>query len=65
MKDSFGWAAQAGVDIDVTPSIFLNIDVKYIDVDTTARLRTTAIGTQRVRIHLDPLVLGIGVGVRL
>lgn len=65
MKDSFGWAAQAGVDIDITPKVFLNLDVKYIDIDTTARLRTTAAGTQRVAISLDPLVFGIGLGVRL
>jgi outer membrane protein len=65
MKDSFGWAAQAGVDIDITPKVFLNLDVKYIDIDTTARLRTTAAGVQRVPISLDPLVFGVGLGVRL
>ena len=65
MKDSLGWAAQAGVDIDITPKVFLNLDVKYIDIDTTARLRTTAAGTQRVAISLDPLVLGVGLGIRL
>jgi len=65
MRDSLGWAAQAGVDIDITPKVFLNVDVKYIDIDTTARLRTTAAGTQRVAISLDPLVLGVGLGIRL
>lgn len=65
MKDSFGWAAQAGVDVDLTRRIFLNLDVKYIDIDTTARLRTTAAGTQQVRLHLDPLVLGVGLGFKL
>ncbi len=65
MKDSFGWAAQAGVDIDIAPKVFLNLDVKYIDIDTRARLRTTAAGTQRVAIGLDPLVFGVGLGLRL
>lgn len=64
LKDSFGWAAQAGIDIDLNEKMFLNIDVKYIDIDTTARLATTAIGTQRVKISLDPLVVGVGVGFR-
>ena len=32
MSDSFGWAAQAGVDIDLNDRLFLNIDVKYIDM---------------------------------
>ena len=65
MKDSFGWAAQAGVDVDITPKVFLNFDAKYIDIDTTARLHTTAIGSQSVKVHLDPLVLGVGLGFRL
>ena len=64
MSDSFGWAAQAGVDIDLNDRLFLNIDVKYIDIDTTARLSTTAVGVQKVHIDLDPLVFGIGVGMR-
>jgi outer membrane protein len=64
MSDSFGWAAQAGADIDLTDRVFLNIDVKYIDIDTTARLSTTAAGVQRVRVHLDPLVFGVGVGMK-
>lgn len=65
MSDSFGWAAQAGVDVDVTRKVFVNLDLKYIDIDTTARLRTTALGTQQVSLHLDPLVVGVGLGIRL
>ena len=64
MSDSFGWAGQVGVDIDLTDRIFLNLDVKYIDIDTKARLATTAAGTQRVKLALDPLVFGVGVGMR-
>ncbi|MFV1917925.1 OmpW family outer membrane protein [Sphingomonas sp. MJ1 (PH-R8)] len=64
MDDSFGWAAQAGVDIDLTPKVFLNLDVKYIDIDTTAKLYTTAAGRQTVKLSLDPLVFGIGIGTR-
>lgn len=65
MKSSAGWAAQAGIDIDIGRKTFLNFDIKYIDIDTTARLTTTAAGTQRVRVHLDPLVVGVGIGFRL
>ncbi|CAN5213383.1 outer membrane beta-barrel protein [soil metagenome] len=64
MSDSFGWAAQAGVDIDLNKKFFLNLDVKYIDINTTARLSTAAAGVQRVKINLDPLVFGVGVGMR-
>lgn len=64
MSDSFGWALQAGVDIDLNERLFVNLDVKYIDIDTTARLTTTAAGVQRVRVHLDPIVAGVGIGMR-
>jgi outer membrane protein len=65
MDDSFGYALQAGVDVDITPKLFANFDLKYIEMDTTAHLRTTAIGNQDVHVHIDPLVLGVGLGVRL
>lgn len=64
MSDSFGWAGQAGVDIDLNAKLFLNLDVKYIDIDTKTRLTTTAAGVQRVKLGLDPLVFGVGVGMR-
>lgn len=64
MSDSFGWAAQAGVDIDLSEKMFLNLDVKYIDISTEARLDTTAIGTQRVNVKLNPVVVGVGLGWR-
>jgi outer membrane protein len=64
MSDSAGWAVQAGVDVDLSDRWFLNFDAKYIDMDTTARLTTTAAGVQRVRVSLDPFVIGIGIGTR-
>lgn len=64
MSDSFGWALQAGVDVDLNERMFVNFDIKYIDIDTTARLTTTAAGVQRVRVHLDPIVAGVGLGMR-
>ncbi len=65
LKDSFGYALQAGFDIPINDRMFLNFDVKYLDVDTTATLRTTAAGTQRVKINLDPIVVGVGLGIKL
>lgn len=64
LSDSFGLAAQAGVDFDLTEKVFLNLDVKYIDIDTKARLSTTAAGVQRVKVNIDPLVFGVGIGTR-
>lgn len=65
LSDSWGWALQAGFDVDVSENVFLNFDVKYIDIDTTATLRNATIGTQQVDIDLDPFVFGIGIGFRL
>lgn len=65
LDDSFGYALQAGVDIEVSERVFLNLDIKYIDIDTTARFTTTAAGTQTVDISLDPLVVGVGIGIKL
>ena len=63
LSDSFGYALQAGVDFDVSRRVFLNVDVKYIDLDSRARL-TTGTLVNRERVHLDPFVFGVGVGTR-
>ncbi len=65
MKSSLGWAAQAGIDFDLNEKTFLNFDVKYVDMSTKARLATTAIGTQQVKIKINPIIVGVGVGFRL
>ena len=63
LNDSVGYALQAGVDVDITPKFFFNFDVKYIDMDPKARLNSGgAINT--TRFHIDPVVVGIGLGTR-
>lgn len=64
LKDKIGKAVQLGVDIDITKDVFLNLDVKYIDFTTTARLNTALIGTQSVRVKVNPFIVGIGLGTR-
>lgn len=63
LDDSFGYALQAGVDVDITKKMFLNLDVKFIDMDTTARL-TTGAAVNKIDVSLDPFVFGAGVGFR-
>lgn len=63
LNNSFGYALQAGVDVDLTPKVFANLDVKYIDMRTTARL-TTGATVRMVDVDLNPLVVGIGIGFR-
>lgn len=63
LDSSFGYAVQAGVDFDLTKTIFANLDVKYIDMDTTATL-TTGTSRNRVDVSVDPIVIGVGLGTR-
>lgn len=63
LKDSVGYALQGGVDIDITKRVFVNFDIKYIDIDTTAKLTTGSL-VNRERVHLDPIVAGVGIGMR-
>lgn len=63
VDDTVGVAYQIGVDFDLNERWFLNADVKYIQIDTTATLNSGgAINT--VDIDLDPIVAGVGVGYR-
>ncbi len=63
LSSSFGYALQAGVDFDLNEKIFLNLDVKYLDIDTEAKLTTGAL-VNRTKVSLDPIVVGVGVGMR-
>ncbi len=63
MDDSFGYALQAGIDFDISDTVFVNADVKYIDIDTTATLRTGA-AVNTVDVSIDPVVAAIGLGIR-
>lgn len=62
-KNSWGWAAQIGVDIDYKDNWYFNLDLKYIDINTEASLGT-ALGTLRVDLNVDPFVFGAGIGYR-
>ena len=63
LDDSFGVAFQAGVDVALNDNWFANLDVKYIQIDTDARLATGP-ATNTVEVDLDPVVAGIGIGRR-
>jgi outer membrane protein len=60
LDDSWGLAAQVGMDFDVAPNWFLNVDVRYIDIDTKAKLNGASIGT----VEIDPWIVGLNVGTR-
>jgi outer membrane protein len=55
---SFGAAAQVGMDLDLSDSWFLNADVRWIDIDTRARLDGASLGS----VAIDPMTFGISIG---
>jgi outer membrane protein len=59
LKDSWGAAFQAGVDIDLNDKWFANLSLRWIDIDTTAR---TNLGN--IKVGIDPWVYSAGLGVR-
>lgn len=63
LSNSFGWAAQAGVDFDLTETVFLNFDIKYIDMSTKATLTTGKL-VNTVDVKINPIVVGVGFGMR-
>jgi len=60
IDDSWGLAAQAGVDIDLDDTWFVNLDVKYIDIEADAHIKNGS--SIKVDIDVDPIVWGIGIG---
>ena len=64
LESSWGWAAQAGVDIAINQDWFINMDVKYLDIDTTASFKNIAVGSAKIDADIDPFVYGIGIGRR-
>lgn len=59
-KNSWGLAAQVGVDVAINKDWFVNVDVKKIQLDTRARLNGADIG----KLTLDPWVFGLGIGTK-
>ena len=57
---SVGPALQAGVDIQISKRLFFNIDVKKVWMKTDTSLAGADLGT----LHIDPLIVGVGVGMK-
>lgn len=60
LDDSFGLAAQVGIDYDIDEKWFVSADVRYINIETTAT--NSAAGTADVEIN--PTVFSFGVGYK-
>jgi outer membrane protein len=61
-SSSFGFAAQVGFDYMITDRWFVNLDARWIDIDTEARIRE--VPEIRGDVNIDPMVYGLHVGYR-
>lgn len=63
-SDSWGYALQAGLDINLKDGWLINADVKYLNIDTDVRLQSGITGrwTKVDSLDINPWVVGIGIG---
>ncbi len=59
-SSSLGLAGQVGVDIAVDDDWFVNLDVKYVDMDTKLKFSNGS----SVKVDINPWIFGVGVGRR-
>ena len=61
-RNSWGGALQAGADIQLNKTFFLNVDVKKIRIDTD--VRSAATGVTLANLKINPVIFGIGIGMK-
>ena len=63
LDDSWGLAAQLGMDYMLSDKVMLNAQIRYIDIETTG---TTYAGASKVSVDvdIDPLVYMVGLGYK-
>ena len=59
-RNSFGLALQIGADIELAKNLYLNVDVKKVQIDTKVYSKGVQAGTFKV----DPVLVGVGLGMR-
>jgi len=60
LDDSFGYAAQLGANVELNERWAINVDLRWITIDTDATLDGVDVGD----VEVDPFVGGISLGYR-
>jgi outer membrane protein len=60
LEPSWGLAAQLGLDVNLGSDWFVNVDMRWFDIDSDATLNGTDLGT----VELDPYAFGVSIGRR-
>jgi outer membrane protein len=63
-ENSYGFAAQAGLDLAIGEDWFLNLDIKYLDISSTMSFGSGNNGIVHTDVTIDPWIMGIGIGKR-
>ena len=66
-RSSFGWALQVGADYKIADKWFLNVDLKYVTIDTDIYVKNNAVALQGQKVSkldIDPLLFSVGIGYR-
>ena len=63
-KNSFGPALQVGMDVPVAKNVFLNVDLKDLDRHQASGNSGAINGVDLGRLEINPLVFGVGVGMK-
>ncbi|QRM90879.1 outer membrane beta-barrel protein [Lacinutrix sp. WUR7] len=65
--NAFGFAFQLGFDFDITDKWFVNLDAKYLLLNTDVTVdATTALGAKvGADVDINPFIAGVGIGYRL
>ena len=58
LDDSFGLAAQLGADISLSERMFLNLDIRWMNIETDASLDGVPLET----VVIDPMVYSVNIG---
>ncbi len=59
--DSFGFALQVGVDVPLKNNWYVNLDVKKVYIDTTAKFNPSGV---RADVDIDPWLIGAGLAYK-
>jgi outer membrane protein len=59
IDNSVGYVAQAGLDFKINENIFLNLDYKYVNIDTKIEIAGT-----KFNLDINPNLFGFGIGYR-
>lgn len=60
-ENSFGFSFQAGLDYNINDKLFLNLDFKQLLLSTDVTVNNSPVD---VEVDINPLIIGVGVGMK-